>query len=113
VCSSDLESEAAALRQQQEAERAAAKAKQDAIDAANKAEADKQEAIEAERKRQADQLERERIEEEKRAKNKAHAKTINNQVLEDMVRAGCSEECAKLIITAIARGQVRNTTINY
>lgn len=107
------EAEAEALRQQQEAERAAAKAKQDAIDAAARAEAEKQAAIEAERKRQAEEADQQRLEEERRAKNKAHAKAINNQVLEDMINSGCSEDCAKAIITAIARGQIRHTTINY
>lgn len=111
------ESEAAALRQQQESESAAAKAKQDAEDAAiaaqRKAEADKQAAIEAERKRQADALEAERLATEQREKNKAHAKRINNEALQDLMSAGLSEDCAKQAITAIAKGVVRNVKINY
>lgn len=108
-----LEAENARLRQQQEAEQAAAKAKQDAIDAAARAEQEKQAAIEAERKRQADAAEAERVAAEQREKNKAHAKRINNEILQDFMAQGLSEECAKTAITAMAKGLVRNVKINY
>lgn len=108
-----LEAENERLRQQQAAEKAAAQAKQDAIDAAARAEADKQAAIDVERKRQADAAEAERKAAEQREKNKAHAKKINNEALQDLMAAGLSEECAKQAVTAIAKGAVRNIQINY
>jgi membrane protein involved in colicin uptake len=107
------EQEAAALRKEQEHAQALAKAEQDRLAAIVKAESEKQAAIDAERKRQADQAAREKAEAEQREKNKAHAKKINNEALADMVKAGCSEECAKAVIAAIARGQIRNVTISY
>jgi len=100
------ESEAAALRQKQEAEQAAK-------EALERAEREKQAAIEAERKRIADEQAALIAEAEQREKNKAHAKKINNEILEDIIAAGCTEECGKKIIAAIARGQVRHTKINY
>ncbi len=112
----------------------AQKAEQDRIDAANKAEADrlaatqkaehdKQEAIaeekrkaqaEADRiKREADEKEAARLAEEKRiadaaaarAANIEHQKTINNQVIAILTKAGISPECAKDCVIAIARNQ--------
>ncbi len=108
-----LEAENARLRQEQQARDAAAKAEQDRLDAIAKAEADKQAAIEAERKRQSDAAEAERLAAEQREKNKAHAKRINNEALQDLVAAGLSEEMAKAAVTAIAKGDVRNISIKY
>lgn len=104
---------ARAEREKLEAENARLRQEQQAKEAAERAEQEKQRAIEAERKRQADAIAAEKAEEERRAKNKAHAKKINNEALEDMIKAGCTEDCAKAIIAAIARGQIRNITINY
>lgn len=108
-----IEAEKLALAQQLAAEQAAAKAKQDAIDAAERAERDKQAAIEAERKRQADAAESERLAAEQREKNKAHAKKINNEILQDFMAQGLSEDCAKTAITAMAKGLVRNVKVIY
>lgn len=108
-----LEAENARLRQIQEAEQSAVKAKQDAIDAAARAEREKQAAIDAERKRQADAAEAERLETEAREKNKAHAKKINNEALDDLVEIGLSPELAKAVVVAIAKGAVRNVKISY
>lgn len=107
------EQEAASLRREQEHAQALVKAEQDRLAAIAKAEADKQAAIEAEMKRQRDEQARIAAEEEARARNKAHAKRINNEILADMVAAGCSEDCAKAIIHAIVKGKVRHTQINY
>lgn len=104
---------ARAEREKLEAENARLRQEQQAKEAAERAEQEKQRAIEAERKRQADAIAAEKAEEERRAKNKAHAKKVNNEALEDMLKAGCTEDCAKAIIAAIARGQIRNITINY
>jgi len=111
--SEKLEAENARLRQEQQAKEAADRAERDRVAAIAKAEADKQAAIEAERKRQADELEAERIAAEQREKNKAHAKRINNEALQDLVAAGLTEEMAKAAVTAIAKGDVRNISIKY
>jgi hypothetical protein len=91
--------------------------------AAEKAEREKQEAIaeekrkaqaEADRiKREADEKEAARLAEEKRiadaaaarAANIEHQKTINNQVIAILTKAGISPECAKDCVIAIARNQ--------
>lgn len=108
-----IEAENARLRQEQQAREAAAKAEQDRLAAIAKAEAEKQAAIEAERQRQADAQEAERLAAEQREKNKAHAKRINNEALQDLLTAGLTEEMAKAAITAIAKGNIRNVSIKY
>lgn len=108
-----VEAENARLRQEQQARDAAAKAEQDRLAAIAKAEADKQAAIEAERKRQADAAEAERLAAEQRERNKAHAKKINNEILQDFMAQGLSEDCAKTAITAMAKGLVRNIKVLY
>lgn len=111
------EAEAAALRQQQEAERAAAKAKADAEAAAKaaqeRAEREKQAAIEAERKRVAAEQEAQAAEALRREKDTANKKRVNNEILFDLATAGLDETTAKAVITAIAKGLVRNVKINY
>ena len=107
------EAEDARLRQEQASKDAAIKAEQDRLAAIAKAEADKQAAIEAERKRQADAAEAERLAAEQREKNKAHAKRINNEILQDFMVQGLSEDLAKAAITAMAKGLVRHVKINY
>ena len=110
------------------------KAEQDRIDAENKAESDrlaaaqqaereKQEAIAAEQlkaKQEADRIQREakqkedaRLAEDKRiadeaaarAANIEHQKTINNQVIAILTKAGISQECAKECVIAIVKNQ--------
>ena len=107
------EAEAAVLRQQQEAELAAKRA-------AEKAEQDKLFAIEQERQRVATENKRladikaaEDAAEAKRIANKNHQKKINNEILDDLVLLGCSEDLAKSIITSIAKDQIRNLFIRY
>jgi len=111
------EAEAAALRQQQESERAAAKAKQDAEDAriaaAKKAEEDKAAAIEAERQRVAAEAAAQAAEAARREKDTANKKRVNNEILADLATVGLDEATAKLVITAMAKGLVRNVKINY
>ncbi|EAA8821860.1 cell envelope biogenesis protein TolA [Salmonella enterica subsp. enterica serovar Tennessee] len=107
------------------------KAEREAKEALDRAEREKQEAIEAERKKaqeEADRIRREaeakeaarlaeekriKDEEERRAKDKAHRKEVNNKILSDMLKAGASEEVAKNIITAIVKGEVFATRITY
>lgn len=107
------EAEANALRQQQEAEFAAKRA-------AEKAEQDKLFAIEQERlrvaaeaKRLADIKAAEDAAEAKRSANKNHQKKVNNEVLEDLILLGCSEDLAKSIIIATAKDSIRNLFIRY
>lgn len=107
------------------------KAERDAKEALERAEREKQEAIEAERKKaqdEADRIRREaeakeaarlteekriKDEEERRAQDKAHRKEVNNKILADLIKAGASEDVAKNIITAIVKGEVFATRINY
>ncbi|EBK9676254.1 cell envelope biogenesis protein TolA [Salmonella enterica] len=107
------------------------KAELEAKEALDRAEREKQEAIEAERKKaqeEADRIRREaeakeaarlaeekriKDEEERRAKDKAHRKEVNNKILSDLLKAGASEEVAKNIITAIVKGEVFATRITY
>ena len=100
------ESEAREIAQKQAAELATKQA-------AEKAERDRLQAIADTEARIAREKLQEQAEAELREKNKAHAKRINNEILEDFIAAGLSEELAKIAITAIAKGQVRNTKINY
>lgn len=111
------EAEAAALRQQQESERAAAKAKADAEAAAKAAqehaEREKQQAIEAERQRVAAEAAQQAAEAARREKDTANKKRVNNEILADLATAGLDDATAKAVITAIAKGLVRNVKINY
>lgn len=129
-------------RAEREARELAEKAERDRIEAerrsererkeaAERAEREKQEAIaeeqrkaheEAERiKRENEQKEQARLAEEKRIKDeearraadKEHRKTINNKALQDLIAAGVPEECAKLCIMAIAKGNITAISINY
>ena len=111
------EAEAEAIRQQQAAEQDKAKALLDAENAAKaalaKADADKQAAIEAERQRVADELAQQAIEASRREKDTANKKRVNNEILQDFIAAGLSEECAKTAITAMAKNLVRNVKVIY
>lgn len=113
----DMEAQAAiekANREKLEAENARLRQEQEAKAAAERAEQEKLRAIETERQR----IENERLAEiaaaEQREKNKAHAKKINNEALADLIKSSSiSEDQAKKIVTAIAKGEVRNVQINY
>lgn len=127
----EANAKAALDKAEQEAKDAAARAEQQRIEALQRAEAEKQQAIEAEQrkaKEEADRIkaaadlkelnrlaEEKRIadEAEKRAKDVAHRKTVNNQALADLVAAGVPEDCAKKCITAIAKGEVSAIRITY
>jgi len=108
---------------EREAKEAAERAERDRVEAQQRAEREKQEAIaETQRKAQqeADRIKREaeakeaaRLAEEKRvADEKArreadteNRKTINNQVIEILTKAGISPECAKECVIAIVKNQ--------
>lgn len=127
------EREAKELAERAERDRIEAeqRAEREKKEAAERAEREKQEAIaeeqrkaheEAERiKRENEQKEQDRLADEKRIKDeearrtadKEHRKTINNKALQDLIAAGVPEECAKLCITAIAKGNITAISINY
>ena len=112
-----IEAEQRAEREKLEA---LAKAERERIAAEEKAKREKEEAIQRERAA-AEAREQERLAEEKRIKDeearraadKEHRKTINNKALQDLIAAGVPEECAKLCITAIAKGNITAISINY
>lgn len=127
------EREAKELAERAERDRIEAeqRAEREKKEAAERAEREKQEAIaeeqrkaheEAERiKRENEQKEQARLADEKRIKDeearraadKEHRKIVNNKALQDLISAGVPEECAKLCITAIAKGNITAISINY
>ena len=107
-------------RAEREAKELAEKAERERIAAEEKAKREKEEAIQRERaaaeaREQARLAEEKRIkdEEARRAADKEHRKTINNKALQDLIAAGVPEECAKLCIMAIAKGNITAISINY
>lgn len=116
------EHEAKELAEKAERDRIEAeqRAERDKKEAAEKAEREKEEAIQRERaaaeaREQARLAEEKRIKDEevRRAADKEHRKTVNNKALQDLIAAGVPEECAKLSITEIAKGNITAISINY
>ncbi len=103
----------AAINAEREKQAAIDKAKQDAIDAAIKAEHDKKAAIELERKRIADEAEAEQLAIEKREANKRHVAKINNLAVAAFVKDGFSDDQSKKIVTLIAKKLVPSVSISY
>ena len=83
--------------------------------AQEKAERDKQAAIEAERKRVADVKAREDADNARREADKKHRAAVHNEALGDIMRLieDISEDVARDVIIAIARGEIRNIKIVY
>lgn len=88
--------------------------------AARQAERDQIAAVEAERKRVAAEEERVRKEDERRAADRAHRAKINHQALEDLMECcqwpegtPLAEALARKIVTAIAKGEIRNIKVQY
>lgn len=72
--------------------------------------------VEEENARMQEEREREaqRAAEEKRARNKQHRGKVNREVVASLQQhVGMSEAMAKAVVTAIAKGQIPNATINY
>lgn len=110
----------AAIEATKAAEEKAAKEKEESEkqskELAAKAEAEKQAAIEAERAKIEKEKKAEADAIAKREADKAHRKKINNEALEDIIKVGCisdAEERARAIVTAIAKGNIRNVKILY
>jgi hypothetical protein len=70
---------------------------------------------EADAKALKEKQEAERIETKRLAREADlnHRKTINNQVISDLLVHGITEAQAKAIITAIAKGEILNVKITY
>lgn len=94
------------------------RAKQAAIEAAEKAKADAAAAAERAAQDERDRIAAEQAEAKRladaRAADKEHRIQINRAALVDLIaQAGLDEEQAKAVVTAIAKGQVRNVKIFY
>jgi len=115
----------AAEKAERDRKAAELRAKQDAIEAAERAEREKQEAVaraEREANERAEQAERarlaaiehDRIAAEKREANKRHCGKINKAAAVAICNeAGITEDQAKAVITAIAKGLVPAVSISY
>jgi len=116
----EADSKAAQERAEREAREAQERVERQAQEAREKAEREKQAAIEAEQ-RKAREAEAARLAEEKRiadeaaarAADVAHRKSVNNKALADLVTVGLTEEMARTVITAIAKGEVTAIRITY
>jgi hypothetical protein len=108
--------QAAKEREKKLAEESAAREKE----MKEKAERDKQAAIEAEKDRAA-KAEALRIaaenairaEDEKRARNTAHKKAVNQEILAALIANGLDDVAGKAVIVAVAKNQIPHMTINY
>ena len=107
--SAKREAEQAKLREQAATE--AAK------EAAKRAEIEKAQAIEAEKNRAIAQAlaDKKKQDEEDAARlaNVNHRKKINNETLKSFLDNGISEDCAKAVMSVIAKGLIKNVSINY
>ncbi len=99
----------AAERLEQEKERAETAR----VAAIAKAEADKAAAIEAERKRAEEAKRKAEAETKAREKDKSHRAEVHSDALAAIVWLGISEENAKQVVTAIAKGLIPNVKITY
>jgi colicin import membrane protein len=109
------EAEERAARAERESIAAERRAEEQRKAAAEQAERDRQAAVEAERKRVA----AEKAEEERaaaaRARNQEIKRRVNFDAAADFIVAipGISEDMAKAVVIAIAKGQIRNVSIRY
>lgn len=116
----EADAKAAQERAERESREAQERAERQAQEAREKAEREKQAAIEAEQRKARD-AEAARLAEEKRiadeaaarAADVAHRKAVNNKALADLVAVGLTEEMARTVITAIAKGEVTAIRITY
>jgi len=116
----EADAKTAQERAEREAREAQERAERQAQEASEKAEREKQAAIEAEQ-RKAREAEAARLAEEKRiadeaaarAADVAHRKAVNKKALTDLVAVGLTEEQARTVITAVAKGEVTAIRITY
>jgi hypothetical protein len=110
--------EKAKARRAEEAARIAAEAAEQArLEAEERvavAEAKAASEVEAERKRLADLAEAEAAEQRRRDADKAHRKTVNNNIVAELVEcSGITSEQAQAIVGHLVRGLVPNVTLKY
>ena len=116
----EAEAMAATERAEREKIEAQQKGEREAKAAAEKAEQEKNAAIAVERRRQEEAeaarlAEQKRIsdEEARRAADKEHCRTINRQVIADLVAQGIPTEWAEKCLVSFASGKVSGQTIKY
>jgi len=102
-----------AARAEREKEKAAKKAEADRIAAEAKAEREKQEAIQEERDRAAEQQRQEAEAAVKREADRVHQAKIHNDILAALIAVKITEIDARVIITAIAKGEIPHVRIAY
>jgi hypothetical protein len=95
-----------AQQEKEDAELREAQAKIDAENAVKETEARIKREQEATKQREADELAR-------REANKKHAAKIHNEALEAFVKGGVSEDCAKQVVTLIAKKEIPHVSIAY
>lgn len=101
------------LEAQQKAKEAEEKAEKDRLEAAEKAEREKKAAVKAEQDRIAKEAQKKADAEARRQANENHRRKINREALDGLVAIGISQDQAKAIITAIAKNEIPNISINY
>lgn len=106
-----------AERAREEAERKAKeaqeKAEREARESKERAEREKQAAIKAEQERVAREAREKAKAEAQRKANEEHQRKINREALESLITAGFDEAVSKKLIGAIAKGAIKNISINY
>lgn len=110
----------AAARREAEAKAAAERAEREKLEALERAEREKQAAIEAERRKaeaaeqsRLAEIQRQKDEEMRRQADIEHRKRINNESLQELIKAGIPAECAKNCIKIIASGNTTHLKIIY
>ncbi len=103
----------AAAKAKADAAEIAARVERDRLAAEQRAERSRQDAIEAERRRVATEQATTAREAEKRAANLAHQRKIHRDILAALALLDLTEDQAKAVITAIARGDVPHVSITY
>ena len=95
-----------AQQEKEDAERREAQAKIDAENAIKETEARIKREQEAAKQRESAELAR-------REANKKHAAKINNEALQAFIKGGVTEECAKQVVTLIAKKEIPHVSIAY
>lgn len=107
-----LVEEAAERERQRIADQHAAEARAEA--AARRAEQEKAAAVQAERDQQAAELRRQEADRQRREADKKHRAAVNTRAVGGLISyGGLTEEQAKAVVTAIAKGQVPGVKIEY
>lgn len=113
-----IEAERKAEQERQEAKRREAeaeeRAKREKEEAARREEERAKQAVEAERRRIEEQKKAEEAEAAKRERDKKHRAAINNAAMLSLIsESGLTEDQAKEVVKAIAKGLIDNVSIRY